>query len=91
MRESNNDKSHSRGVVYFALALIMILCLWIGWSDFDPQVSQTEIRQGIRSTIRQLIQFAVQFAIPLSILGFFAKEALGWIRSRAGQRGPDGS
>ena len=91
MHESNKVTSHSRKAVYFALALILILCLWIGWSDFDPQVSQDEIREGIRSTIRQSIQFAVQYAIPAAILGFFVKEALSWIRSRTGQRGPDGS
>ena len=91
MHESNKVTSHSRRGVYFALALILILCLWIGWSDFDPQLSQNEIREGIRTTIRRLIQFAVQFAIPAAILGFFGKEALAWIRSKAGQHGPDGS
>ena len=89
MHESNKVTSHSRLAVYFALALILILCLWIGWSDFDPRISQDEIREGIRSTIRQVIQFAVQYAIPAAILAFFVKETRAWIRSRSGQHSSD--
>ena len=83
--------SHRRGVVYVALAGILILCLWIGWSDLDIQMQQNELRESIRSTIRRLIQLAVQFFIPGAILAFFVKEASDWIRSKTGQRGPDRS
>ena len=81
--------SHNRLAKYVVLALILVLCLWIGWSDLDIQMSQNELRESIRSTIRRVIQFSIQFAIPAAILAFFAREALGWFRSRAGQQGPD--
>ena len=74
--------SHSRRTLHVALALILICCLWIGWSDFDAQMSQNEVREGIRSTIRQLIQFSIRFAIPAAILAFFFKEIIRWFRSR---------
>jgi len=74
--------SQSRRTLHVALALILFICLWAGWSDFDVQMSQNEVREGIRSTIRQLIQFSIQFAIPAAIIAFFVKEIIRWFRSR---------
>lgn len=73
---------YSRLALYVGLTGIFVCCLWIGWSDFDVRMTQTEVRESIRFTIRQVIQFAVQFAIPIAILVFFIKEIIRWLQSR---------
>ena len=62
--------------LYIALVLIMAGCLWVGWRDFDPWLSQNDVRENIRSSIRGIIQITIQYAIPLAILVFFAREAI---------------
>ncbi|MEM8982363.1 MAG: hypothetical protein AAGC71_05015 [Pseudomonadota bacterium] len=73
----------SKPIVYIALIVVLIVCLWIGWSDTDLQMSQSDVREGIRSTIRQFIQVAVKFVIPAAILVFFAKEVVTRLSAKA--------
>ncbi|MEM1262755.1 MAG: hypothetical protein AAGH76_10195 [Pseudomonadota bacterium] len=80
-----NQPEHARGSrlpLYAVLVIVLLACLWIGWSDVDLAMSQDEIRESIRSTIRRLLQIGIQFVIPAAILLFFVKEALRWLRSR---------
>lgn len=76
MEKSDNKKN----VLYLVLLATFIVCLWIGWADFEftkPEISQEEIRDSIRFYIRTSFQIVVQYVIPLSIVGFFLKEVLG--------------
>jgi hypothetical protein len=68
--------SHGRKpYLYFVLSFVLLACLWVGWHDFDPWISQDEIRENIRPSIRWTIQFLVQYAIPTAIIIYFGKEA----------------
>lgn len=61
------------------LLIVLGVCLWIGWSDFQlarPEVTQEEIRESIRFYIRAGFQVAVQYLIPLAILAYFGKKLL---------------
>ncbi len=61
------------------LLIVLGVCLWIGWSDFQlarPEVTQDEIRESIRFYIRAGFQVAVQYLIPLAILAYFGKKLL---------------
>lgn len=62
-----------------ALLIVLGVCLWVGWSDFQlvkPEVTQEEIRESIRFYIRAGFQVAVQYLIPLAILAYFGKKLL---------------
>ena len=76
-------------LLYAVLGAVLLSCLWIGWHDFDPRLSQSEVREGIRSSIRMVVQIAVQYVIPILILGFFIGELYRWIRSKVFRRDPD--
>ena len=76
-------------LLYAVLGAVLLSCLWIGWHDFDPRLSQSEVREGIRSSIRMFVQIAVKYVIPALILAFFIGELYGWLRSNAFQRDPD--
>ncbi len=74
--------STSKKSVFKHLGLIVVLCvcLWVGWSDFEltkPEVTQEEIRESIRIYVRTAIQLAVQYFIPLAIVVYFGKKILG--------------
>lgn len=71
---TNNRIQKSQRVLYIGLAITLIACLWIGWSDFDPDMTQEVVRENIRSSIRGLIQISIQYLIPLAILVFFTSE-----------------
>lgn len=86
---SAGDAKKRHPALYIALVLVLIICLWAGWSDVKPQLSQDEIREGIRLKIRQTIQFIVQYALPVAILGFLAREAHGWFRSKSAKQDSD--
>ncbi|MEM6785410.1 MAG: hypothetical protein AAF624_16940 [Bacteroidota bacterium] len=75
--------SKTRWGVYAALAVALALSLWIGWSESDLSLTQTEIREGIRSWIRIGIRTALQYAIPAIVLGFFARAFYMWRASRS--------
>ena len=70
----------SRSALTNILLLIVLgVCLWIGWSDFQlvkPEITQEEIRESIRFYIRAGFQVAVQYLIPAAILAYFGKKLL---------------
>ena len=68
--------------LYIGLAITLLVCLWIGWRDFDPYIAQEEVRENIRSGIRRAIQIVIQYIIPLGILVFFAREIIANKRSK---------
>lgn len=68
------DNKKSKTGFYMVLAVILAACLWIGWHDFDPWISQEAVRDNIRSGIRWTIQLAVQYFIPINILVYFVRE-----------------
>lgn len=77
------DTSHRNKLwLYAALTLILFACLWVGWRDFDPLISQGEIRESIRSNIRWAVQALVQYAIPGAIIIYFGKEAIAKFRAK---------
>ena len=64
---------------YLLLVVVLIVTLWIGWSDHDfirPEITQEEIRSSIREYIRTGIQILVQYVIPISIVGYLVKSIL---------------
>lgn len=64
-------------VKYSIVFVVLIVCLWVGWSDYEfvkPQVSQEEIRESIRYSVRLVFQVAVQYVIPILIVGYFIRE-----------------
>ncbi|MEX2963465.1 hypothetical protein [Microbulbifer sp. TYP-18] len=71
----------ARQILLYALLFITFsICVWVGWSDHEfikPEISQEEIREGIRYYIRRGIQVFIQFLIPLAILGYFGKKIFG--------------
>ncbi len=70
----------NKKILNLILIIILIVCLWIGWGDFDftqSDMTQQEIRDSIREHIRRAIQIAIQFVIPIAILGYFIKELFG--------------
>lgn len=63
------------------LIVTLIICLWIGWSDYllnnfetSTQEVRNEIRGSIRLYIRYGIQLTIKFLIPISIVGFFIRK-----------------
>lgn len=79
----SKDASHrSKLWLYAILALVLVVCLWVGWRDFDPRIPQNEVRENIQLTIRWGIQVLVQYVIPGAIVIFFAREALAKFRSK---------
>ena len=56
-------------------ALALLACLWIGWSDFDPNVPQDVVRESIRATPRVLVQILVQYVAPAFLVAFLVREA----------------
>ena len=64
---------------YILLVVVLIVTLWVGWSDYDfnkPEITQEEIRSSIREYIRTGIQILVQYVIPISIVGYLVKSFL---------------
>jgi hypothetical protein len=43
-RSVNPQTPLRRLALRIALAVALLVCLWIGWSDFDPWLSQDDIR-----------------------------------------------
>ena len=77
-----NDAKRNKAALYLVLALLLAACLWIGWHDFNPWVSQEAVRDNIRSGIRWTIQLAVQYFMPINILVYFAQEMVAKRRAR---------
>lgn len=68
-----------------ALVAALVLCLWIGWRDFDPWIARDDVREAIRLTIRRGVQIAVQFIAPGVLLALLVRELGAW--RRTGGRG----
>ena len=63
------------------LVVILIVCIWIGWSDFlfdkaemPLEEIQAKIRDSIRYNIRYGIQIMIKYVIPVSIAGYFIQK-----------------
>jgi hypothetical protein len=54
----------------------LVVCLWIGWSDFDPYLGQDVVRDSIRAAPRVLMQTLVQFVAPVLLAAFLARAAI---------------
>jgi len=63
------------------LCAALVLCLWIGWRDFDPWIARDDVREAIRLTIRRGVQIAVQFVAPGVLLALLARELGTWRRT----------
>ncbi|MCD9004959.1 hypothetical protein LDO31_01660 [Luteimonas sp. XNQY3] len=63
-----------------ALLAALVICLWIGWRDFDLWITQDAIREAIRVTIRRSAQVAVQFVAPAALAALLTRELRGWLR-----------
>lgn len=72
----------ARAWYYFILALLLVICLWVGWRDFDPRIPQEVVRENIRWIIRSTVQILIQYIIPLGILIFFARKIVANKRSK---------
>ena len=62
------------------LLFVLVIFLWIGWSDFEfikRGESQEEIRESIRFYIRFSIQIAIQYVIPTCIIFHFLRDFFG--------------
>lgn len=73
---------HRPSWVYLVAVVALVASVWIGWSDFDPQVPQETVREVIRAAPRNLIQVLVQFVVPLLLVGFLVREGMALVRSR---------
>lgn len=76
------DAKRNKAVLYLTLALILAVCIGIGWHDFDPEIPQQVVRENIRSGIRWTLQLAIQYFIPINILVYFAQEIVAVRRAR---------
>ena len=65
-----------------ALVAALVLCVWIGWRDFDPWIARDDIREAIRITIRRGVQIAVQFIAPGVLLALLVRELGAWFRTK---------
>ncbi|MDR6990120.1 hypothetical protein [Luteimonas sp. 3794] len=65
-----------------ALCAALMLCLWVGWHDFDPWIARDEVREAIRLTIRRSVQIAVQFVAPGALLALLARELGPGLRTK---------
>ena len=63
------------------LCAALVLCLWIGWRDFDPWIARDDVREAIRLTIRRGVQIAVQFIAPGVLLALLVRELGAWRRT----------
>lgn len=61
-----------------ALVAALVICVWIGWRDFDPDITRDDVREAIRITIRRGVQIAVQFVAPGVLLALLARELGAW-------------
>ena len=64
-----------------ALIVILIICLWVGWSEYlfiEFETSKQEVRNEIRDLvgyyIRYGVQVAIKFFIPIAIMGYFIRK-----------------
>lgn len=64
-----------------ALAIILIICLWVGWSEYlfiEFETSKEEVRNEIRDSIgyyiRYWIQVIIKFLVPIAIIGHFISQ-----------------
>jgi hypothetical protein len=73
----------SKTVLYSSLLIILLICLWVGWSEFNPIIAQDVIRDNIRFTVRWAIQISIQYIVPVAIVIFFVKEIIASRRSKA--------
>lgn len=71
----------------YALAMVaFVACLWIGWRDFDPSISQDAVRETIRLGIRGVFQLAVQFVVPVALLLFIGHGLFAAVQARKSLR-----
>jgi hypothetical protein len=71
---ANNNTQKPKYKLLIGLAITLLVCLWIGWGDFNPYVAQEVVRANIRSSIQGVIQISVQYIVPIAILVFFTSE-----------------
>ncbi|MEF3081972.1 hypothetical protein V3391_07065 [Luteimonas sp. SMYT11W] len=65
-----------------ALVAALVLCMWIGWRDFDPWIARDDVREAIRLTIQRGVQIAVQFVAPGVLLALLVRELETWFRTK---------
>ena len=65
-----------------ALVAALVLCVWIGWRDFDPWIARDDVREAIRLTIQRGVQIAVQFIAPGVLLVLLVRELGAWFRTK---------
>jgi hypothetical protein len=66
----------------FLLAVVaLVACLWIGWSDFTPQVPQELVKEAIRAAPQRVMQIVVQFIAPAMLNGFLSSAVAARIRA----------
>ncbi|HRQ64922.1 MAG TPA: hypothetical protein PKZ76_08665 [Xanthomonadaceae bacterium] len=75
-RSVNPQAPSRRLALWIGLSAVLLVCLWIGWSDFDPWLSKEDIRLSIRAIIRGNIQWLVQYVIPGAIAIYLLGEGL---------------
>ena len=68
--------------MYVMAVAALCACLWIGWADFTPSMSQAEVQQAIRAAPRRIVQILMQFIAPALLLAFRAREIVAFTRTR---------
>ncbi len=66
-----------------ALCAVLVLCVWVGWRDFDPWIARDDVREAIRLIVRRSVQIAVQFVAPGVLLALLTRELRAFRRARA--------
>ena len=72
-------KVNRQNLLYVFLILVLAICLWVGWSDYEfvkADVTQQEIRDSIRHYIRWTVQITIQFVLPIWIVSYFVKKII---------------
>jgi hypothetical protein len=75
--------------VYVFAIVALLGCLWVGWRDFDPNLTQEVVRESIRDTIRTtprlISQLLVQYVVPVVLAVFLLTELVAKLRSFGGR------
>ncbi len=79
---ANDNTKNPKYKLLIGLVIALLVCLWIGWSDYDPYMAQEIVRDNIRSSIQGMIQISIQVLLPIAIIVSLVKNATANRRAR---------
>ena len=74
-----NASSKDRWIVAAAVGALVV-CLWLGWWGFDPNLPQDVVREAIHAAPRRTAQLLLQFVLPVVLGAWLLEHVIAWRR-----------